>query len=55
MTVLDQRAMLLGVVSGDDERHHVIETVSGVEGVKGVTDRLLLPKPDYMAVRPKVR
>ena len=55
VTVLDRRAVLLGVVSGDEERRHVVEAVSGVEGVKGVTNWLLLPEPDYMAVRPKLR
>ena len=28
---------------------------AGVQGVKGVTNWLLLPEPDYMAVRPKLR
>ena len=55
VTVLDRRAVLLGVVSGENERHQAIEAVSSVEGVKGVTNWLLLPEPDYMAVRPKLR
>ena len=55
VTVINQRAVLLGVVSGDDERRRVVEAVSGVEGVKGVTNWLLLPEADYMAVRPKLR
>lgn len=55
VTVLDSRAVLLGVVSGDEERHQVVEAVSGVKGVKGVTNWLLLPEPGYMAVRPKLR
>jgi hyperosmotically inducible periplasmic protein len=55
VTVLDRRAVLLGVVSGEEERQQVIKAVSGVEGVKGVTNWLLLPEPDYMAVRPKLR
>ncbi|HKC94741.1 MAG TPA: BON domain-containing protein [Nitrospira sp.] len=55
VTVLDRQAVLLGVVSGDEERRHAVEAVSGVEGVKGVTNWLLLPEPDYMAVRPKLR
>jgi osmotically-inducible protein OsmY len=55
VTVLDRQAVLLGVVSGDEERRHAIESVSGVEGVKGVTNWLLLPESDYMAVRPKLR
>ena len=55
VTVLDRQAVLLGVVSGDEERRHAVEAVSGVEGVKGVTNWLVLPEPDYMAVRPKLR
>jgi osmotically-inducible protein OsmY len=55
VTVLDRQAVLLGVVSGDEERHQVVEAVSGVEGLRGVTNWLLLPEPGYMAVRPKLR
>ena len=55
VTVLDRQAVLLGVISGDEERRHAIEAVSGVEGVKGITNWLVLPEPDYMAVRPKLR
>jgi hyperosmotically inducible periplasmic protein len=55
VTVLDRQAVLLGVVSGDEERHQVVEVVSGVEGLRGVTNWLLLPEPGYMAVRPKLR
>jgi len=33
VTVLDSQAVLVGVVSGDEERHQVIESVSGVKGV----------------------
>ena len=55
VTVLDRQAVLLGVVSGDEERRHAVEAVSGVEGVKGITNWLVLPEPDYMAVRPKLR
>ena len=55
VTVVDGRAVLVGVVSGEEERHRVVEAVSGVGGVKAVTNWLLLPEPDYMAVRPKLR
>ena len=55
VTVLDRQAVLLGVVSGDEERRSAVEAASGVQGVKGVTNWLLLPEPDYMAVRPKLR
>ena len=53
--VVDRQAVLVGVVSGDEERRQVVDAISGVEGVKGVTDWLLLPEPGYMAVRPKLR
>src|SRR5262245_653982 len=55
VTVLGRQAGSLGVVSGEQERRKVVEAVSGVEGVKGVTNWLLLPEPNYMAVRPKFR
>ena len=55
VTVLDRRAVLLGVVSGDEERRHAVEAASGVKDVQGVTNWLVLPEPDYMAVRPKLR
>ena len=55
VTVLDRRAVLFGVVSGDEERRNAVQAASGVEGVKGVTNWLLLPEPDYMAVRPHIR
>jgi osmotically-inducible protein OsmY len=55
VSVVDRQAVLVGVVSGDEERRQVVDAISGVEGVKGVTDWLLLPEPGYMAVRPKLR
>jgi hyperosmotically inducible periplasmic protein len=55
VTVVGQRALLVGVVSGEDERRRVVKAVSAVEGVKGVTNWLLLPEPDYMTVRPRFR
>ena len=55
VTVLDRQVVLVGVVSGDEERRLAVDAASGVGGVKGVTDWLLLPEPGYMAVRPKLR
>lgn len=55
VTVLDRQVVLVGVVSGDEERRQAVDAASGVDGVKGVTDWLLLPEPGYMAVRPKLR
>ena len=55
VTVLDEHVVLLGVVSDEEERRKAAEAVSNVDGVKRVTNWLLLPEPDYMAVRPKLR
>ena len=58
VSVLDEHVVLLGVVSGEEERQErrkAAEAVSNVNGVKGVTNWLLLPESDYSAVRPKVR
>ena len=55
VTVLDRQVVLVGVVSGDEERRLAVDAASGVGGVQGVTDWLLLPEPGYMAVRPKLR
>jgi len=52
--VLDGRIVLLGVVSGEQERHHAESAASGVEGVKTVTNWLLLPEEHYMSIRKKV-
>lgn len=52
--VLDGQVILLGVVSGDEERLHAEQAVS-VSGVKGITNWLLLPEPEYQSIRPRVR
>jgi len=52
--VLDGRAVLLGVVSGEEERHHAETAAAGVEGIKAVTNWLLLPEEGYMSIRKKM-
>lgn len=52
--VLDGRVVLLGVVSGEPERHHAETAATGVEGVRAVTNWLLLPEESYMSIRKKV-
>lgn len=52
--VLDGRVVLLGVVSGEPERHHAETAAAGVEGVKAVTNWLLLPEEGYMSIRKKI-
>jgi hyperosmotically inducible periplasmic protein len=53
--VLDGHVVLLGVVSDEEERRRAAAAVTGVDGVKGVTNWLLLPESDYKALRPKFR
>ncbi|WP_172834336.1 BON domain-containing protein [Nitrospira japonica] len=53
--VLDGHVVLLGVVSGEPERHHAETAAAGVEGVKAVTNWLLLPEKGYMTIRKKIR
>ncbi|BFU96534.1 MAG: protein of unknown function [Nitrospira sp.] len=52
--VLDGLVVLLGVVSGEPERHHAERAAAGVEGVKAVTNWLLLPEEGYMSIRKKM-
>ncbi|MDF0644585.1 MAG: BON domain-containing protein [Nitrospira sp.] len=53
--VLDGRVVLLGVVSGEPERRHAEKAAAGVDGVKAVTNWLLLPEEQYMSIRKKMR
>ncbi|HTL62072.1 MAG TPA: BON domain-containing protein [Nitrospira sp.] len=53
--MLDREVVLLGVVSGEDERRQVEAAVAGVNGVKKVTNWLLLPESGYGTLRPKLR
>jgi len=53
--VLGGHVVLLGVVSGEPERQHAETAAMGVEGVKTVTNWLLLPEKGYMTIRKKIR
>ena len=52
--VLDNRAILLGVVSGDEEKTRAEETASATIGVKRIINWLLLPESQYLAIRSQV-
>jgi osmotically-inducible protein OsmY len=52
--VLDGQAVLLGVVSGRDERLSAEQATKGVKEVKGITNWLLLPEQEYMSIRSRV-
>jgi osmotically-inducible protein OsmY len=52
--VLDGHVVLLGVVSGEDERLHAEAAAAGVKGVTGITNWLLLPEPQYMSIRRQI-
>lgn len=53
--VLDGQVVLLGVVSGEDERVHAEAAAAGVNGVIGISNWLLLPEPQYMSLRRQIR
>ena len=52
--VLDGQAVLLGVVSGSDERFSAEQAANGVKEVRGITNWLLLPEQGYMSIRSRV-
>ena len=52
--VLDNRAILLGVVSGEDEKTRAEEAASATVGVKRIINWLLLPESQYLAIRSQV-
>jgi len=52
--VLDDRAVLLGVVSGNEEKLRAERAAAETSGVKRVTNWLLLPETRYMAIRSQV-
>ena len=52
--VLDNRAILLGIVSGDEERIRAERAVASTIGVKRIINWLLLPESDYLAIRSQV-
>jgi osmotically-inducible protein OsmY len=52
--VLDDRAVLLGVVSGSEEKTRAEQAAAGTLGIKRIINWLLLPESDYMAIRSQV-
>lgn len=52
--VLDNRAILLGVVSGQEEKDRAERAVAGTVGVKRTINWLLLPEMEYSAARSQV-
>jgi osmotically-inducible protein OsmY len=52
--VLNGRVVLLGVVSGSEERERAERAAAGTIGVTRVTNWLLLPETEYMAIRSQV-
>jgi osmotically-inducible protein OsmY len=52
--VLDNRAILLGVVSGDEEKTRAEQAASATIGVKRIINWLLLPESQYLAIRSQV-
>jgi len=53
--VLDGHVVLLGVVSGQPEQLKAEQAAAQNEGVKSVTNWLLLPESGYMSIRRKIR
>jgi osmotically-inducible protein OsmY len=52
--VLDDRAVLLGVVSGSEEKVRAERAAAGTIGVKRIINWLLLPDTEYLAIRSQV-
>jgi len=52
--VLDDRAILLGVVSGDEEKDRAERAAAATVGVKRTINWLLLPETEYLAIRSQV-
>ena len=52
--VLDDRAVLLGVVSDNDEKIRAEHIAASTIGVKRIINWLLLPETDYLAARSQV-
>ncbi|HEU4501713.1 MAG TPA: BON domain-containing protein [Nitrospira sp.] len=52
--VLNGRVVLLGVVSGGEDRERAERAAAGTMGVTRVTNWLLLPDTEYMAIRSQV-
>jgi osmotically-inducible protein OsmY len=52
--VLDSRAVLLGVVSGTDEKTRAEHAAASTIGVKRTINWLLLRESEYLAIRSQV-
>ena len=52
--VLDDRAVLLGVVSDNEEKTRAEQAAVGTIGVKRIINWLLLPESEYLAIRSQV-
>jgi osmotically-inducible protein OsmY len=52
--ILDDRAVLLGVVSGSEEKTRAEHAVASTLGVKRIINWLLLPDTDYLVIRSQV-
>lgn len=52
--ILDDRAILLGVVSGSEERTRAEQAAASTLGVKRIINWLLLPETEYLAIRSQV-
>jgi len=52
--ILDDRAILLGVVSGSEEKTRAEHAVASTLGVKRIINWLLLPETEYLAIRSQV-
>jgi len=49
--VQDEQVVLLGVVSGNEERRSAEQAAKGVKEVKGITNWLAATEPEYMSIR----
>ena len=52
--ILDDRAILLGVVSGSEEKTRAEHAAASTLGVKRIINWLLLPETEYLAIRSQV-
>jgi osmotically-inducible protein OsmY len=52
--ILDERAILLGVVSGSEEKTRAEHAAASTLGVKRIINWLLLPETEYLAIRSQV-
>ncbi len=52
--VMNGRVVLLGIVSGGEEKERAERAATGTMGVTRITNWLLLPETEYMAIRSQV-